>query len=226
MELGGNAPFVVLDDADMATAVEAAMLAKMRNAGEACTAANRFYVHAAVADDFSQRLSAAMSGLRLGPGLDESSDVGPLINSSTRGKVAELVESAAGSARILTGGNVPEGKGYFYEPTVLTDVDPGAAILGEEIFGPVAPIVPFTDTEEAITQANDTEMGLISYVFSGDQRRAMDVAERLEAGMVAVNRGLISDPAAPFGGIKQSGIGREGAHHGMLEYLEAKYIGA
>ena len=226
MELGGNAPFVVLDDADMDNAVSAAMLAKMRNAGEACTAANRFYVHESISDEFSKQLSMAFAELRLGSGLDEETDVGPLINSSTQGKVAELVEGAAASAEVLIGGKAPEGKGYFYEPTVLTNVDPEAAILDEEIFGPVAPIVPFADVDDAIDQANNTEMGLISYVFSGNQRQAMDVAERLEAGMVAVNRGLISDPAAPFGGIKQSGIGREGAHHGLLEYLESKYIGA
>ena len=226
MELGGNAPFVVLEDADMDNAVEAAMLAKMRNAGEACTAANRFYVHESISDEFSKQLSMAMAGLRLGSGLDESTDVGPLINSSTQGKVAELVEGAASSATVLTGGSVPDGKGYFYEPTVLTNVDPDAAILDEEIFGPVAPIVPFAEVDDAVDQANNTEMGLISYVFSRDQRLALSVAERLEAGMVAVNRGLISDAAAPFGGVKQSGIGREGAHHGMLEYLEAKYIGA
>ncbi len=226
MELGGNAPFVIFADADLDAAVEGAMLAKMRNAGEACTAANRFYVEAPIAGEFSQRLSQAMGSLRLGPGMDESTDVGPLINRDTQEKVAELVEGTAGSrGKVLIGGAIPDGRGYFYQPTVLGDVDPDAPILGEEIFGPVAPIVPFDDHDEVVRRANDTEYGLISYVYSGDARRAMAVAEALEAGMVAVNRGLISDPAAPFGGVKQSGLGREGAHHGLLEFLDAKYIG-
>ncbi len=226
MELGGNAPFLVLEDADLDKAVEGAMLAKMRNAGEACTAANRFYVHAAVSDEFSSRLTNAMEELKLGPGSDESVDVGPLINASTRDKVAELVNGAVdGEASVLTGGDAPDGKGFFYNPTVLANVSPGAPILGVEIFGPVAPVVPFEDLDDAIGQANDTEYGLISYVFGGDRGQAMQVAERLDAGMVAVNRGLVSDPAAPFGGVKQSGLGREGAMEGMHEYLESKYIG-
>ncbi len=226
MELGGNAPFLVFADADLDAAVEGAMLAKMRNAGEACTAANRFYVEAPVAAEFAGRLTEAMGALRLGPGIDESTDVGPLINRDTQSKVAELVEGTAGShGKILTGGHIPDGRGFFYQPTVLADVDANAPILGTEIFGPVAPIVPFEDADWAVRAANDTEYGLISYVFSGDGRRAMEVAEALEAGMVAVNRGLISDPAAPFGGVKQSGLGREGAHHGLLEFLDAKYIG-
>jgi succinate-semialdehyde dehydrogenase/glutarate-semialdehyde dehydrogenase len=227
MELGGNAPFLVLPDADLEDAVAGAMLAKMRNAGEACTAANRFYVHAAVADEFSGMLSDAMGALQLGPGLDEASDVGPLINRSTQLKVSELVAGAADwNARVLTGGSEPEGRGFFYEPTVLTNVDPAAPILKEEIFGPVAPIVPFEDLEDAIAMANDTEYGLISYVYAGDLTAAMSVAEALDAGMVAVNRGLVSDPAAPFGGVKQSGLGREGAKEGMMAFLETKYIGA
>jgi succinate-semialdehyde dehydrogenase/glutarate-semialdehyde dehydrogenase len=227
MELGGNAPFLVLPDANLDDAVTGAMLAKMRNAGEACTAANRFYVHAAVADQFSSMLSNAMGALQLGPGLDEASDVGPLINRVTQQKVSGLVEEAADwNARILTGGGEPSGRGFFYEPTVLTDVDPAAPILKEEIFGPVAPIVPFDDLDTAIDLANDTEYGLISYVYSGDMTTAMSVAEALDAGMVAVNRGLVSDPAAPFGGVKQSGLGREGAKEGMLAFLETKYIGA
>ncbi len=227
MELGGNAPFLVLPDADLEDAVTGAMLAKMRNAGEACTAANRFYVHAAVADEFSSMLSDAMGALQLGPGLDEASDVGPLINRSTQLKVSGLVEGAADwNARVLTGGSEPEGRGFFYEPTVLTNVDPAAPILKEEIFGPVAPIVLFEDLDDAICLANDTEYGLISYVYAGDLTTAMSVAEALDAGMVAVNRGLVSDPAAPFGGVKQSGLGREGAKEGMMAFLETKYIGA
>jgi succinate-semialdehyde dehydrogenase/glutarate-semialdehyde dehydrogenase len=227
MELGGNAPFLVLPDADIEDAVAGAMLAKMRNAGEACTAANRFYVHRAVVDDFSKMLSEAMAALRLGPGLDESSDVGPLINHTARLKVSELVEGAADwNARVLTGGTEPAGRGFFYEPTVLADVDPAAPILREEIFGPVAPIVPFDDLDTAVAMANDTEYGLISYVYAGEMSSALSVAEALDAGMVAVNRGLVSDPAAPFGGVKQSGLGREGAREGMLAFLETKYIGA
>ena len=227
MELGGNAPFLVLPDADIEAAVEGAMLAKMRNAGEACTAANRFYVHSAVADDFAARLTDGMSAMRLGGGLEEGVDVGPLINAPTRAKVAELVDQAReADARVLTGGNAPDRPGYFYLPTVLTDVARDAGILATEIFGPVAPIVKFDDVDDAVDQANDTEMGLISYVYAGDVRAGMQIAERLEAGMVAVNRGLISDPAAPFGGVKQSGLGREGSYHGLHEFLEPKYIGA
>ncbi len=227
MELGGNAPFLVLDDADVPAAVEGAMQAKMRNAGEACTAANRFYVHAAVADEFAARLTEGMGALRVGAGLEEGVDVGPLINESSRDKVAELVEEAAGGdAKVALGGRAPDRKGYFYLPTVLTDVARDAGILATEIFGPVAPIVKFDDVDDAVAQANDTEMGLISYVYGGDRSTVMGIAERLDAGMVAVNRGLISDPAAPFGGVKQSGIGREGSYHGLHEYLEPKYIGA
>ncbi len=225
MELGGNAPFLVLEDADLDKAVEGAMLAKMRNAGEACTAANRFYAAAPIAMEFSDRLTAAMQQLKLGPGIDPGVDVGPLVNKSTQSKVAELVEGTAGSAKVLTGGSIPAGKGFFYAPTVLADVQRDAEILRHEIFGPVAPIVPFDTIDEAVEMANDTEYGLISYVFAGDTKQGMEIAERLEAGMVAVNRGLISDPAAPFGGVKQSGLGREGAHHGLMEYLDPKYIG-
>jgi succinate-semialdehyde dehydrogenase/glutarate-semialdehyde dehydrogenase len=225
MELGGNAPFLVLADADVDKAVEGALLAKMRNAGEACTAANRFYVHDAVADEFADKLSAGMSRMRLGGGLEEGTDVGPLINASTRDKVAELVGEAADEGTIVTGGGAPDRKGFFYLPTVIKDVARSAGILATEIFGPVAPIVRWDDLDDAVDQANDTDLGLISYVFSGDTKVAMQVAERLEAGMVAVNRGLISDPAAPFGGWKQSGIGREGSYQGLHEYLEEKYIG-
>ena len=225
MELGGNAPFLVLADADIDAAVEGALLAKMRNAGEACTAANRFYVHDAVADEFAERLAAKMDRLQVGAGMDAGTDVGPLINAESRDKVAELVEDAAGGGSVLTGGSAPDRAGYFYLPTVIKDVARDAGILAAEIFGPVAPIVRFDDLDDAISQANDTEMGLISYVYTADQGVGMGVAERLEAGMVALNRGLISDPAAPFGGWKQSGVGREGSHEGLAEYLETKYVG-
>jgi succinate-semialdehyde dehydrogenase/glutarate-semialdehyde dehydrogenase len=225
MELGGNAPFLVLEDADVDAAVDGAFLAKMRNGGEACTAANRFYVHDAVAAEFSAKLSARLAALKVGPGLDDGVDLGPLVNADTQAKVAELVESATGAgAKILTGGQVPDRVGYYYEPTVLDSVPADAGILSEEIFGPVAPVVRFAATDEAIALANDTEYGLVSYVYSADLRRALRVAEALEAGMVGINRGVVSDPAAPFGGVKQSGLGREGAHEGLLEYTETKYI--
>jgi succinate-semialdehyde dehydrogenase/glutarate-semialdehyde dehydrogenase len=225
MELGGNAPFLVFDDADVDAAVDGAFLAKMRNGGEACTAANRFYVHEAVAGEFSAKLADRLAALHMGPGLEDGVDLGPLVNADTRTKVADLVESATGDgAKVLTGGRAPDRVGYYYEPTVLDSVPPGAGILSEEIFGPVAPIVRFSDPDEAIALANNTEYGLVSYVYSGDLRRALRVAEALEAGMVGINRGVVSDPAAPFGGVKQSGLGREGAHEGLLEYTETKYI--
>jgi succinate-semialdehyde dehydrogenase / glutarate-semialdehyde dehydrogenase len=226
MELGGNAPFLVLQDADLDQAVEGAIAAKMRNAGEACTAANRFYVHDAIADEFSDRLAAAMGDLVVGPGIEAETQVGPLINAASRDKVAELVEDAASDGTVLTGGTSPDRNGFYYLPTVIKDVARSAGILTSEIFGPVAAIVRFDDLDEAIVDANDTEMGLISYVFTGDEMEGMRIAERLDAGMVAVNRGVISDPATPFGGMKQSGIGREGSHHGIAEYLETKYIGS
>ena len=225
MELGGNAPFLVLADADLDAAVDGAMVAKMRNGGEACTAANRFYVHSRVAREFSARLTAAMGALRVGPGLDPGTDVGPLVNAPTRDKVEQLMGGALdGGAQVRTGGARPPGRGYFYQPTVLSDVAPDAAILREEIFGPVAPIVAFDEVDEAIRMANDTEYGLVSYLYTSDLRTAMSVSERLDAGMIGINRGLVSDPAAPFGGAKQSGVGREGGHEGMLEYLESKYV--
>jgi succinate-semialdehyde dehydrogenase/glutarate-semialdehyde dehydrogenase len=225
MELGGNAPFLVFEDADIDAAVEGAFLAKMRNGGEACTAANRFYVHGKVAAEFSAKLSARLAALRVGPGLDDGTDLGPLVNADTRDKVAGLVASATDAgAAVLTGGHAPDRVGYYYAPTVLDDVPAGAGILAEEIFGPVAPIVRFTDPDDAIAQANSTEYGLVSYLYSNDLRRALRVAEALEAGMVGINRGVVSDPAAPFGGVKQSGLGREGAHDGLLEYTETKYI--
>ncbi len=225
MELGGNAPFLVFADADLEAAVDGAMVAKMRNAGEACTAANRFFVEALVAEEFSRRLAERMAALRVGPGLDEANQVGPLVNEDTAGKVDELVRGAVqAGARAVVGGRRPEREGFYYEPTVLLDVPSDAAILGEEIFGPVAPIVTFTDETEAIRLANATEYGLVSYVYTGDLARGLRVSEAMESGMVGLNRGLVSDPAAPFGGTKQSGIGREGGHDGMLDYLESKYV--
>jgi succinate-semialdehyde dehydrogenase/glutarate-semialdehyde dehydrogenase len=225
MELGGNAPFLVFADADLDAALDGAMVAKMRNAGEACTAANRFYVEAAVAEEFGRRLAQRMAGLVVGPGTSESTQVGPLVNEDTVAKVDQLVSAAVSDgARAVTGGARPDGPGYYYPPTVLTGVRPASAILREEIFGPVAPIVTFTDQAEAIRLANDTPFGLVAYVYTGDLARGLRVSEALEAGMVGLNRGLVSDPAAPFGGVKQSGIGREGGHEGMLDYLESKYI--
>ena len=225
MELGGNAPFLVFDDADLDAAIDGAMVAKMRNAGEACTAANRFYVHADVADEFSRRLAERMSAMTVGPGTDDDTQVGPLVNEESAAKVDELVQGAVGAgARVVTGGSRPDRQGFYYEPTVLVDVPLGAEILGEEIFGPVAPVITFTDEAEAIRMANDTEYGLVSYVYTGDLARGLRVSERLDSGMVGLNRGLVSDPAAPFGGTKQSGIGREGGHEGMLDYLESKYV--
>jgi succinate-semialdehyde dehydrogenase / glutarate-semialdehyde dehydrogenase len=225
MELGGNAPFLVFDDANIDAAVDGAFLAKMRNGGEACTAANRFYVHEKVAAEFSAKLSARLAALNVGPGLDDGTDLGPLVNADTRSKVAALVDSATGDgAAVVTGGHAPDRVGYYYQPTVLDSVPAGAGILSEEIFGPVAPIVRFSDPDEAIALANNTEYGLVSYLYCGDLARSLRVAEALEAGMVGINRGVVSDPAAPFGGVKQSGLGREGAHEGLLEYTETKYI--
>jgi succinate-semialdehyde dehydrogenase/glutarate-semialdehyde dehydrogenase len=225
MELGGNAPFIVFDDADLEAAVEGAMIAKMRNGGEACTAANRFYVQRGIADAFSRKLAERMQGLQIGNGADPATKLGPLVNASTRDKVAELVADATQrGAKLVTGGKIIERPGYFYAPTVLTDIKPGSRVLTEEIFGPVAPIVVFDKEDEAIHHANDTEYGLVAYVFTKDLARGLRVSERLESGMIGLNRGLVSDPAAPFGGIKQSGIGREGSHHGLAEYLETKYI--
>jgi succinate-semialdehyde dehydrogenase/glutarate-semialdehyde dehydrogenase len=225
MELGGNAPFLVFEDADIDAAVDGAFLAKMRNGGEACTAANRFYVHEAVADRFSAALARRLAALRVGPGLDDGVELGPLVNADTRDKVAKLVDSAtADGGQVVLGGQAPSRPGYFYDPTVLDHVPATAGILDHEIFGPVAPIVRFTDSDEAIAMANQTEYGLVSYLYSSDLRRALRVAEALEAGMVGINRGVVSDPAAPFGGVKQSGLGREGGHDGLLEFTETKYI--
>jgi succinate-semialdehyde dehydrogenase/glutarate-semialdehyde dehydrogenase len=225
MELGGNAPFLVRDDADLDEAVAGAMVAKMRNGGEACTAANRFYVHRDVAEEFCRKLTDAMAGLRIGPGSDRRNQLGPLVNAAGRDKVASLVDSAVGAgARVLTGGVVPDGPGFFYPPTVLADVPAEAPILAEEIFGPVAPVVTFSSDDQAVQLANRTEYGLVAYVYSRDLARGLRIAEALECGMVGLNRGVVSDPAAPFGGSKQSGLGREGGHEGMLEYTEPKYV--
>jgi succinate-semialdehyde dehydrogenase/glutarate-semialdehyde dehydrogenase len=225
MELGGNAPFIVFDDADLDAALEGAMVAKMRNAGEACTAANRFLVHASVADKFTSMLSGAMGAMRLGPGIDRGNQVGPMINERSRDDIARMVQSAVDSgASVAVGASIPDRKGYFYEPTVLSDVSPDADILDQEIFGPVAPIVTFDTDEEAIAMANDTVHGLIAYLYTQDLSRGLRTAEAIESGMVGLNRGLVSDPAAPFGGVKQSGIGREGSHEGIEEFLETKYI--
>src|SRR5438552_13062064 len=225
MELGGNAPFIVLEDADLDAAVQGAMVAKMRNAGQACTAANRFYVQRAIASSFTEKLIAAMGALKVGNGLDASVAVGPLVNAATRDKVDDLVQdTVARGARLRLGGQRLAGPGYFYPPTVLDRVPGDARVLREEIFGPVAPIVEFDDEDQAVRFANDTEYGLVSYLYTKDLRRGLRLAERLEAGMVGLNRGLVSDPAAPFGGMKQSGIGREGGHDGLLEFMEKKYV--
>jgi succinate-semialdehyde dehydrogenase/glutarate-semialdehyde dehydrogenase len=227
MELGGNAPCIVFEDADMDTAINGTMLAKMRNLGEACTAANRIYVHEDVAEEFTRRLAARMSALKVGDGTDPSVDVGPLVNAETRDKVAAFVADAvAKGARIEGGGQGPDRRGFFYPPTVLSNVPETADCIRDEIFGPVAAIQTFRDEEDVIARANDTEYGLVAYVFSENMKRALKVCERLDYGMVGLNRGLVSDPAAPFGGTKQSGLGREGGHEGMLEFMETQYISA
>jgi succinate-semialdehyde dehydrogenase / glutarate-semialdehyde dehydrogenase len=224
MELGGNAPFVVFEDADLDAAVEGAMVAKMRNIGEACTAANRFHVHASLADAFAERLAERMGELRSGRGSEDGTEVGPLIDDDQRGKVRELVDDALEKgARRLTGGQVPDGPGYFYPPTVLSGVTDDARMLREEIFGPVAPIATFESEDEAIRAANRTAYGLVAYVYTRDLDRAIRVIERLETGMVGLNQGIVSNAAAPFGGVKQSGFGREGGVEGIDEYLSVKY---
>ena len=226
MELGGNAPFVVFEDADLDKAVDGAMLAKMRNIGEACTAANRFIVHESVAEEFGRRFAERMGALNVGKGTAKGVDVGPLITEKARTGVAELVDDAvAGGATVLTGGEVPTGKGWFYPPTVITGVSADARVLREEIFGPVAPIITFTTEEQAVELANSSEYGLVGYVFTQDNARVIRVAEALEFGMVGVNQGIVSNPSAPFGGVKHSGYGREGGFEGIEEYLETKYIG-
>jgi succinate-semialdehyde dehydrogenase/glutarate-semialdehyde dehydrogenase len=227
MELGGNAPLLVLEDANIDTAVQGTMLAKMRNLGEACTAANRIYVHKNIADEFTKKLTLEMKNLKVGNGFDSDVQVGPLINENTRNKVAGFVEDAISKGAILhTGGKVPEGKGYYYPPTVLSDVPKNSNCVHDEIFGPVAAIQTFENLDAVIEDANDTEYGLVAYVFTENMKLGMSVCERLEYGMVGLNRGLVSDPAAPFGGCKQSGLGREGGHEGMLEFTETQYISA
>jgi succinate-semialdehyde dehydrogenase/glutarate-semialdehyde dehydrogenase len=225
MELGGNAPFLIFDDADLDAAVEGALLAKMRNIGEACTSANRFHVAEPVREEFARRLGERMGALKLGRGTDEDVKVGPLIDEPAREKVSELVEDALerGATKIV-GGEIPDGRGYFYAPTVLDDVPTDARVFHEEIFGPVAPVGVFESEEDAIAQANDTEYGLVAYVFTRDIKRAIRVCEALDTGMVGLNQGMVSNAGAPFGGVKQSGIGREGGHEGLEEFLETKYV--
>jgi succinate-semialdehyde dehydrogenase / glutarate-semialdehyde dehydrogenase len=226
LELGGNAPFIVFEDADLDEAVTGAIAAKMRNMGEACTAANRVYVHSSVIDEFGRRLAERMSAMRVGRGTDDGVQVGPLIDEAARDKVQALVADAMErGATVLVGGSVASGDGYFYPPTVLTGVPREAKMADQEIFGPVAPLTGFDTEDEVIAAANDTEYGLVSYVFTNDLRRAIRVAEALETGMVGLNQGVVSNPAAPFGGIKQSGLGREGGAVGIDEFLETKYIG-
>jgi succinate-semialdehyde dehydrogenase / glutarate-semialdehyde dehydrogenase len=225
MELGGNAPFLVFEDADLEAALEGAMLAKMRNVGEACTAANRFHVHESLAGEFADGLAARMGALKVGPGTEPQTDVGPLIDEAQRTKVTELVDDAlARGARVLVGGERIEGRGYFFAPTVLADIPDDARLLGEEIFGPVAPIATFSTDAQAIEAANRTEYGLVAYVYTRDLSRALRVCEAIETGMVGLNRGAVSNAAAPFGGVKQSGFGREGGFEGIDEYLETKYV--
>jgi succinate-semialdehyde dehydrogenase / glutarate-semialdehyde dehydrogenase len=225
MELGGNAPFIVFEDADIDDAVQGAVIAKMRNIGEACTAANRFHVAGSVAGEFAEKLAEKIGAMKVGRGTEDGVEVGPLIDDKQRGKVAELVEDAVGrGARAIVGGHARDGAGYFFDPTVLADVPADAELLREEIFGPVAPVKGFDDEDEAIAAANDTEFGLVAYVYTRDIKRALRVVERLETGMVGLNQGMVSNPAAPFGGIKQSGFGREGGPEGIEEYLETKYV--
>jgi succinate-semialdehyde dehydrogenase / glutarate-semialdehyde dehydrogenase len=225
MELGGNAPFLVFDDADVDAAVEGALIAKMRNGGEACTSANRFHVADGVASEFAEKLAARMGEMKVGRGTDPDVDVGPLIDEKQRGKVAELVEDAVErGAQVLLGGRRLDGAGYFYEPTVLADVPDDARLLDEEIFGPVAPVATFSSDEQALAAANRTEYGLVAYVYTRDLDRAFHICEGIETGMVGLNQGVVSNPAAPFGGVKQSGFGREGGFEGIGEYLETKYV--
>ena len=225
MELGGNAPFIVLDDANIADAIAGAMIAKMRNGGEACTAANRFYIQRGAYEEFSRQLVEKMGAVKLGDGCSPDTGCGAMINQEAVDKIQRLVADAVKrGARVLLGGEIPKRPGFFYPPTVLADVQPGSQILKEEIFGPVAALVPFDSVDEAVTLANDTEYGLVAYLYTNDLKRGMRISEQLESGMIALNRGLVSDAAAPFGGVKQSGLGREGSHHGIREFTEAKYI--
>jgi succinate-semialdehyde dehydrogenase/glutarate-semialdehyde dehydrogenase len=225
MELGGNAPFLVFADADLDAAVDQAVVAKMRNMGESCVAANRFHVHESVADEFAARLAARMTAMKVGRGTDDGVQVGPLIDGAQRDTVRGLVNDAvAKGAKVLTGGEDVGARGYFYAPTVLASVPPDAKLLRTEIFGPVAPVATFADDDEAVRAANDSEYGLVAYVFTRDLRRALTVAEALEVGMLGLNRGMVSNPAAPFGGVKESGFGREGGREGIEEYVAVKYV--
>jgi succinate-semialdehyde dehydrogenase/glutarate-semialdehyde dehydrogenase len=225
MELGGNAPFIVFEDADFDAAVDGAVIAKMRNIGEACTAANRFHVAESIADRFAEELADRLAAMKVGRGTEEGVQVGPLIDGNQRDKVAELVDDAVQrGARPLAGGHAMDGPGYFYAPTVLAGVPGDARLLKEEIFGPVAPVKPFATEDEAIAAANDTEFGLVAYLFTSDIGRALRVTEALETGMVGLNQGIVSNAAAPFGGVKHSGFGREGGYEGIEEYLETKYV--
>ncbi|HWV86224.1 MAG TPA: NAD-dependent succinate-semialdehyde dehydrogenase [Capillimicrobium sp.] len=225
MELGGNAPFLIFEDADLDAAVDGAMIAKMRNGGEACTSANRFHVHESVADEFARRLAERIGAMKVGRGTEDGVTMGPLIDDAQRSKVAELVDDAVGKgAKVLCGGERVDGPGYFYAPTVLADIPDDANLLREEIFGPVAPVTTFSTEDEAIARANDTEYGLVAYVYTQDVNRAFRVIERLDTGMIGLNQGLVSNAGAPFGGWKQSGFGREGGPEGIEEYLETKYV--
>jgi succinate-semialdehyde dehydrogenase/glutarate-semialdehyde dehydrogenase len=226
MELGGNAPLIVFEDADLDKAVEGAMLAKLRNMGEACTAANRFIVHESVAAEFSKKVADKMAALKVSRGTEDGANIGPLIDEKSRTSVHALVEDAvAKGAKVLTGGAVPTGDGYFYPPTVLANVPANANILSEEIFGPVAPIITFKTEDEAVKLANLTEYGLVAYAFTENLNRGLRLAEKLEVGMFGLNTGIVSNPAAPFGGVKSSGLGREGGFEGIEEYLETVYVG-
>ena len=225
IELGGNAPFVVFDDADLEKALDGAMIAKMRNGGEACTAANRFYVQRSIADAFSEGLAKRMGAMKIGAGEDPGTECGPLVDAAALASVSGMVDDAVrAGARGPCGGSALNQKGYFYSPTVLVDVPGDVQLANDEVFGPVAPIYVFDDEQEAITKANAAEYGLVAYVYTENLARGLRVSEKIEAGMIAINRGLVSDPAAPFGGVKKSGLGRAGAHHGILEFMEAKYI--
>jgi succinate-semialdehyde dehydrogenase/glutarate-semialdehyde dehydrogenase len=225
MELGGNAPFIVFDDANIDDAVEGAMIAKMRNGGQACTAANRIYVQKGALKTFTDKLTARMAALKLGDGTDPDTQLGPVITEKQAAKIADMVDVAVKEgAKVALGGARPNRPGFFYPATVLTDVPAGATILKDEIFGPVAAIIAFDSEEDAIRLSNDTEYGLAAYLYTKDMKRGLNIAQKLEYGMIGVNRGLVSDTAAPFGGVKQSGLGREGSHHGLIEFTECRYV--